>query len=147
MEYILIALVVSSIICGGLGCYVSTEKNRPGGEGLLLGILFGLIGVIIAALLPTLEQPFQSKEKSKQPINGGKRRDNRPYIMCPRCKTSLPINSPAVFGKEVRCPSCTGTFIVPEEELNEVLEKWGAVTVCIVVIVLIVVAITWANNS
>jgi hypothetical protein len=38
-----------------LGGYVAEQKRRPWGEGVILGLLFGPLGVIVAGLLPTLE--------------------------------------------------------------------------------------------
>lgn len=39
--------------CGLLGVFVATEKRRSQSEGFLLGFLFGPIGAVIVALLPT----------------------------------------------------------------------------------------------
>lgn len=41
------------VVFAGLGTFVSAAKNRAILEGLVLGGLFGPLGVIIAALLPT----------------------------------------------------------------------------------------------
>lgn len=60
----LISIAASMILCGALGGYVSKEKNRPEGEGIILGVLFGLIGVVIAALLPTLDSKPQKENKA-----------------------------------------------------------------------------------
>ena len=47
-------VVVQAVVCGALGAYVSAAKNRDAAEGLILGVLLGVIGVLIAALLPTV---------------------------------------------------------------------------------------------
>ncbi len=39
---------------GVLGLYVATQKNRNGWEGFWLGILAGPLGIMVAALLPTI---------------------------------------------------------------------------------------------
>jgi hypothetical protein len=50
----LIGLALYFVICGGLGCYVATEKGREWYEGLLFGLLLGPLGVIAGACMPTL---------------------------------------------------------------------------------------------
>jgi hypothetical protein len=56
----LVALVVGAGVFAVLGAYISNEKNREPGEGVILGLLFGPLGCLIAAILP-------SKEASEQP--------------------------------------------------------------------------------
>lgn len=49
-------LVIGVIFWGcmiGLGGYVSSEKGRDSTEGVMLALLFGPFGVLIAALLPS----------------------------------------------------------------------------------------------
>jgi hypothetical protein len=48
---------VAAVVCGLLGLYVSGQKNRSVAEGLGLGCLLGPFGVIIEALLPTVDRP------------------------------------------------------------------------------------------
>ena len=64
MAAIVLAFIVGLIILGILGAWVSAQKNRDGLEGFLLGCLFGPLGVLIAALLPTL--PPSAKPISEQ---------------------------------------------------------------------------------
>jgi uncharacterized membrane protein len=40
-------------IFGGLGAWIADHKDRRRGEGLILGVLFGPLGVLVEALLPT----------------------------------------------------------------------------------------------
>ena len=47
-------LCVHAFVCGWLGQYVAAQKGRSLNEGMLLGLFLGIIGVIIAALLPTI---------------------------------------------------------------------------------------------
>lgn len=49
----LIIWSVTIAACALLGLFVSGQKQRPPMEGLILGVLFGPFGVLIAALLPT----------------------------------------------------------------------------------------------
>ena len=51
-EVIFFTAVVSIAVFSILGCWVAIEKNRPIGEGLILGGVFGPYGVLIEALLP-----------------------------------------------------------------------------------------------
>jgi hypothetical protein len=51
MVYLIGWLVIAvSFAC--LGVYVASQCGRGSGEGFLLGLLFGPVGVIVAALLP-----------------------------------------------------------------------------------------------
>lgn len=52
----LLALCVWAAIFCGAGAYISTEKGRNPAEGVVLGLLFGPIGLIVAAVLPTVVQ-------------------------------------------------------------------------------------------
>lgn len=49
-------ILLSALIFGGLGLYIAGEKGRSGAEGFALGCLFGPVGAIIEALLPTLKR-------------------------------------------------------------------------------------------
>jgi hypothetical protein len=46
-------LVVYWIVCCCAGAYVALEKGRSATEGCWFGLLFGPIGVLIVACLPT----------------------------------------------------------------------------------------------
>ena len=52
MDNLLLYSIIGAVITGALGRYVASEKGRSGGEGVLLGFLFSILGVIIVALLP-----------------------------------------------------------------------------------------------
>ena len=52
MELLIILLIVWAAF-GALGYYIATQKGRPQAEGLLLGFLFGPLGVLLVALLPS----------------------------------------------------------------------------------------------
>lgn len=47
--YILLAL---GVVTGGIGAFISEKKGRQHIEGFLLGFFFGLIGILIALILP-----------------------------------------------------------------------------------------------
>jgi hypothetical protein len=51
----LLFFILYLAICGGLGVYVATEKNRGGIEGFCFGMFLGPLGVIAVGTLPTLE--------------------------------------------------------------------------------------------
>ena len=44
-----------------IGAYVSGVKRRAPVEGFILGLLMGPLGVVVAALLPTIEGPKPSR--------------------------------------------------------------------------------------
>lgn len=41
-----------AFVFGGFGAWISAQKRRGAAEGLILGLLFGPLGVLVAALLP-----------------------------------------------------------------------------------------------
>jgi hypothetical protein len=51
---IAIAVLLIWTTCALLGAYVAAQKNRPVVEGAILGALFGPLGCLIAAVLPTI---------------------------------------------------------------------------------------------
>jgi len=55
MELVLVALVVSWIGCTVAGAYVAKSKNREPIEGVLFAAFLGPLGVVVAALMPTLQ--------------------------------------------------------------------------------------------
>ena len=52
----LIIVFIAAIIMGFIGVYVSNSKNRSGWEGFLFGFFLSILGIIIAALLPTIKK-------------------------------------------------------------------------------------------
>ena len=52
----IIGLTALALIMGLLGRYVAKEKNRSGLEGFLFGFFLSILGIIIVALLPTIEK-------------------------------------------------------------------------------------------
>jgi len=54
--------VGAGVVCGGLSAWIAGEKNRGFGEGLLLGFLFGPLGVLVEALLPSGSPPEANPE-------------------------------------------------------------------------------------
>ena len=65
MEAGLVILVFWAAMAG-LGMYISNAKGREVGEGLLLGLCFGPLGVLIAALLPTVQRVQVSDEERQR---------------------------------------------------------------------------------
>ena len=57
MEILIPIVVVVALAFATLGAWIASQKNRDGGEGFILGLLFGPVGVIIEAVLPTLASP------------------------------------------------------------------------------------------
>ncbi len=49
---ILITWIGFGLIFGAFGAWVAAQRGRGGGEGLILGFLFGPLGVLVEALLP-----------------------------------------------------------------------------------------------
>jgi hypothetical protein len=47
------------VACGGIGYAIASAKNRSTSEGVLLGVLLGVIGVLIELCLPKLAPQTQ----------------------------------------------------------------------------------------
>jgi hypothetical protein len=61
MGWLIAAGVIATwCACAGLGAWVAGEKRRPAAQGVILGFLFGPIGVLILALLPNGERETPS---------------------------------------------------------------------------------------
>ncbi|MGO9471412.1 MAG: hypothetical protein ACLQIB_06975 [Isosphaeraceae bacterium] len=45
------------VLSAMVGCYVAYEKGRSQMEGFILGLLFGPLGLLIVACLPTGDNP------------------------------------------------------------------------------------------
>lgn len=51
--YVGVAVLLMSLHFAGLGVWVAQQKGRSLREGALLGLLYGPVGVIVLAVLPT----------------------------------------------------------------------------------------------
>jgi hypothetical protein len=63
METIIIWAIIF-IVCAFVGGNITSSKGRSYNEGFLFGLLLGIIGVIIAALLPKSEKGLEKKSLS-----------------------------------------------------------------------------------
>ena len=54
MEWLVLVGVLAAIF-GGLGAFIAAQKRREVAEGLIMGLLFGPLGVLIEALLPSVD--------------------------------------------------------------------------------------------
>jgi hypothetical protein len=50
-------LLPLQLICAALGGWLFREKGRPVWAGVLLGLVFGLVGLVVAAALPAETRP------------------------------------------------------------------------------------------
>jgi hypothetical protein len=57
LAVLLLVLFVVWLIMAGFGAYVGGEKGRDPIEGAIFGFLLGPFGLLIVALLPSLEEP------------------------------------------------------------------------------------------
>jgi hypothetical protein len=67
MEYLVVIGVVW-LIFAGLGSWIASQKRRDGGEGFLLGLLFGPFGCLIEAVLPNGAPPPPPVVKTPEQI-------------------------------------------------------------------------------
>ena len=63
----IISLVLGLTICAFIGSYISKQKGRDTTEGILFGLLGGIIGLVIVALLPNKSNPEKSEADKKPP--------------------------------------------------------------------------------
>ena len=54
---------------GGFSVWIAAQKGRSLAEGFLVGFLFGPLGVIVEALLPTLDREDSSSERNSYQSN------------------------------------------------------------------------------
>jgi hypothetical protein len=62
-----LGLLAYLAICGAAGCYVSATKGRLQGEGFWFGVLFGPLGLVVAACLPDLRPAAESAGPAPAP--------------------------------------------------------------------------------
>jgi hypothetical protein len=51
---VVVGLIVYILVCACAGSYVAAQKGRPLFEGLIFGLLFGPIGLVVEACLPDM---------------------------------------------------------------------------------------------
>ena len=56
-DAILILLLGTGVVCAAFGATITSGKNRGAVVGLLLGLVLGVFGVLIAVLLPHRTPP------------------------------------------------------------------------------------------
>jgi len=67
----LIAALVSACVFGFAGAYISRQKNREPIEGILFGVLLGPLGLVIAAVMPSIKAKEQGPVHSDFPVSRG----------------------------------------------------------------------------
>jgi DNA-directed RNA polymerase subunit RPC12/RpoP len=85
----------------GLGVYVGTEKHRSLKEALIIGGVFGAFGVLVIALLPTIDtRQIEKLERTMIPLD------------CGSCHRHFTVSG-VYSGRKVKCPSCSTGIVVP----------------------------------
>jgi len=57
---VIVAIIaIDAFVRGAIGLYVAQQKHRPQLEGLILGVLLGVFGIIVEAMLPTQLAPVR----------------------------------------------------------------------------------------
>jgi len=105
-------LVPIWILCAILGGMVGS-RNRAGGLGFMIGLLFGPLGVIAA---------FSLDKREKCPCCGG--RLNGLPLICPHCNSSLEHKSSeqgqiANNDLEIGCSVCKCTLTLPASSIGD----------------------------
>lgn len=125
--YLAILLAVG-VIFGGLGAYIAGQKGRAPAEGAVLGFLFGPLGALIEAILPTLDSPAGRSRGTggtgqgtnwagfqKQPSPAAPSRPGRP---------SPPRQSRAIVMPEFDEHWTPGSTELSEEDLGDDIQRW-----------------------
>jgi hypothetical protein len=94
MLIIKICLWVAFGLCGGL---LMARKGYPPYLGVVAGIVFGPIGLIVAALMPKTAKGREMAEQNKK--IAAELRATRHLRVCPKCGRENSIASPV-------CPRC-----------------------------------------
>lgn len=130
---LLIAFGVGWLLMGVFGGWVASQKNRSGGEGFALGLLFGPFGVLIEALLPTAAAKQAAGLAREKRGSGGDGFDDEsePQAVSTtpapprtfrvegenvtwRCACGRPREAKLrLAGKVAPCPTCKRRTIVP----------------------------------
>ncbi len=63
---VILGLVWLSLTC--LGVYVSIAKGRPGFEGVILALILGPLGILVAVLMPTVERMHYAPRPRREVI-------------------------------------------------------------------------------
>jgi hypothetical protein len=70
------------VVCGGIGYAIASAKNRPPSEGVILGVLLGVIGVVIELCLSKQEPTVLPPESPTKMKSAAKKN-------CPECAESI----------------------------------------------------------
>ena len=81
--YFWVGFAISAVTCGGLSAYVADSKGHNSGPWLILGLLFGVLGLIAAAGLPNRQDPEVDVSA----------RDLRLTKKCPSCAELVKIEA------------------------------------------------------
>jgi hypothetical protein len=103
----LVSLVVLWLACVGIAAAISNSKGRGIGEGVLLGALLGILGVIIAACL-SQRTPVQYVP----PVPTG-----MVAIQCYRCNAlqNVPTNVPTFECWQCKTANSTPGYVAPPQ--------------------------------
>jgi ribosomal protein S27E len=101
--------------CMAIGGVITSSKNRGAGTGIVLGLLLGIIGVIIAACLSSQSPPAPAGMIAvKCPrCNAVQNVPYRqPHYECWQCHISN--DTPGVASRKVKCSNCDAkTMVLP----------------------------------
>ena len=78
MQYVIGIIIADAIICGILSSYLADKKGYSVGGWFLVGLLFGIFGLIAAAGLPLIPGRTKIQEGTKK---------------CPKCRELMDIHA------------------------------------------------------
>ena len=77
-------LFIQALVCAGLSAWVGSEKGRSALVSFFLGLIFGILGLIAIAGLPSINHISQSK------VGRGHNLGEKKFWQCPKCNHTNP---------------------------------------------------------
>ena len=74
----LVVYVIIGIVCGVITAQIASKRNRSVGGFFLLGLILGIIGIIVAVLVPSGEPPAPAGMRA---------------VTCPRCNARRNVDA------------------------------------------------------
>ncbi|MHC1740134.1 MAG: zinc ribbon domain-containing protein [Anaerolineaceae bacterium] len=84
--------LIGGIVCGAISASIMKSKGRSEGVGWILGLLIGIFGLIIVALLPKNEEGIEQnmlQSGSYKLCPYCRKLIDRQAIICPYCRSQL----------------------------------------------------------
>ena len=137
MTQILIALVLQAFISAALSAYVASEKGRVGGTWFILGLLFGILGLIAIAGLPVVKgATCQLCREQVYPE----------ATICPHCQGQIQPQHDVELSIGEGIPNRVDREDAPRNSVKEFRQQLMLATVVVGIVTVIVLAVILASR-